>query len=109
MQPFLTQGDYTNSRYLATADSYDVRPYENYAASDHDFSYGSMNLNLVYRWEYRPGSTLFLVWTHSKIRDENRADNGQDGNWDNQFAAAFPFETEPGNTVMAKFSYWFSI
>ena len=34
--------------------------------SDYDFSYGSVNLNLVYRWQYRPGSTLYMVWTHSR-------------------------------------------
>jgi hypothetical protein len=28
-----------------------------------DFSYRSLRGNAVLRWEYRPGSTLFLVWT----------------------------------------------
>ena len=30
-----------------------------------DFSYRSLRGNAVLRWEYRPGSTLFLVWTTS--------------------------------------------
>jgi len=30
-----------------------------------DFSYRSLRGNAVVRWEYRPGSTLFLVWTTS--------------------------------------------
>ena len=30
-----------------------------------DFSYRSLRGNAVLRWEYRPGSTLFLVWTQS--------------------------------------------
>ena len=30
-----------------------------------DFGYRSLRGNAVLRWEYRPGSTLFLVWTQS--------------------------------------------
>jgi hypothetical protein len=29
--------------------------------------------------------------------------------WDNGFDAGHPFRTEPGNTLLAKISYWFSI
>jgi hypothetical protein len=32
---------------------------------DPDFSARSLRGNAVLRWEYRPGSTLFLVWTNS--------------------------------------------
>lgn len=32
----------------------------------HDFAFSSFQTNTVLRWEYRPGSTLFLVWTHSR-------------------------------------------
>lgn len=31
--------------------------------SNPDFSYAQFRSNLVYRWEYRPGSELFLVWS----------------------------------------------
>ncbi|WP_350284733.1 DUF5916 domain-containing protein [uncultured Croceitalea sp.] len=30
-----------------------------------DFSFAQFRSNLVYRWEYRPGSELFLVWSQS--------------------------------------------
>jgi len=109
LQPFLTRGVYTNAKYLATADSYDVRSYPNYAVSDHDFNFGAVNLNLVYRWEYQPGSTLFLVWTHSKLRDQTRQGADDPDRWQNDFDAGFPFGVEPGNTLLAKFTYWFSI
>ncbi len=109
VQPFLTSGDYTNPRYLATADSYDLREYTDFAAGDHDFNFGAVNLNLVYRWEYRPGSTVFLVWTHSKQRYESRATAGEPDRWGNDFNAGFPFGVEPGNTFLLKFNYWFSI
>ncbi len=31
-----------------------------------DFRYRSLRSNLVIRWEYLPGSTLFLVWNHGQ-------------------------------------------
>jgi hypothetical protein len=31
-----------------------------------EFNVRDVNLNAVLRWEYRPGSTLFLVWTHER-------------------------------------------
>ena len=31
-----------------------------------DFSRRSMDMNLVFRWEFRPGSTLFVVWSQAR-------------------------------------------
>ena len=86
-----------------------MRDYPDFVAEDFDFNFGALNLNLVYRWEYRPGSTIYLVWTHSKMRYEER--NGSTGTpeWSNDFNPGFPFGVEPGNTIMAKISYWFRI
>ena len=33
------------------------------------FSYRTWNLNLITRWEFRPGSTFFLVYTHGASTD----------------------------------------
>jgi hypothetical protein len=113
LQPFLTRGNYANAKWLATPDSYDLRHYDT-DPSQFDFEYGAVNLNLVYRWEYRPGSTLYLVWTHNKGQYQERGgpENphwDRDPLWDNGFDSGYPFRTEPGNTFMAKISYWFSI
>jgi len=108
LQPFLTYGDYRDASWLASPASYHLRPYGD-DASRYDFAYGAVNLNVVYRWEYRPGSTLFLVWTHTKNRYEERATSADPAGWSHDFNATFPFRTEPGNTLLAKFSYWFSI
>ena len=45
-----------------------------------DFSYRSLRGSAVLRWEYRPGSTLFLVWTQSCWASEGSAvfDAGRD-------------------------------
>jgi len=108
LQPFLTNGSYSHAKWLATPNSYDLRPYD-IPVSNFDFNYGAVNLNLVFRWEYRSGSTLFLVWTHSKERYEERGSSVTQMDWKNGFDAGFPFRAEPGNTFLAKLSYWFSI
>ena len=33
-----------------------------YSFNDRDFNVRSLIGNIVLRWEYRPGSTVFLVW-----------------------------------------------
>ncbi len=108
MQPFLTRGRYTDARWLATPDSYDLRPYA-LDPGQYDFNYGAFNLNLVYRWEYRPGSTVFVVWSHNQERYDWRGGSSDPQAWSNAFDAGFPFGTEPGNTLLVKISSWFSI
>ncbi|MBE0566418.1 MAG: carbohydrate binding family 9 domain-containing protein [Krumholzibacteria bacterium] len=107
-QPFLTHGDYSDPRWLATPDSYDLRPYA-LDATNYDFVFGAVNLNVVYRWEYRPGSTVYLVWTHAKQRYESGFDQPDAAAWDNGGDPGYPFGTEPENTLLVKLSYWFSI
>jgi hypothetical protein len=107
-QPYATTGDYTDPLWLAEVDSYDLRPYS-MDASQRDFQYTSINLNLVYRYEYRPGSTIYLVWAHGKSRYDQRSGAANPHSWDNRMDFSDPFKTEPENTFMAKVSYWFSI
>jgi hypothetical protein len=59
-QPFVAVGDYSDFRRLARPSSFDFEPVE--IAFDPDFNRKSLRGNAVLRWEYRPGSTLFLVW-----------------------------------------------
>lgn len=107
-QPFLTHGDYSDPRWLAAPDSYDLRPYALDAAA-YDFEFGAVNLNVVYRWEYRPGSTVYLVWTHAKQRYEDGFGQADAKAWENGGDIGYPFGTEPENSFLAKISWWFSI
>ena len=34
-----------------------------------DYAFGELRANAVMRWEYRPGSTLFLVWSQGRTID----------------------------------------
>ena len=64
VQPFLAVGTYKNFKELASPSSYLFTPY---SALDYnpDFRRRSLQSNVVLRWEYRPGSTLFLVWSQA--------------------------------------------
>jgi len=65
-QPFVATGDYRDIRSLARPRCFGYLAYADSAALGNlDFSYRSLRGNAVLRWEYRPGSTLFLVWTTS--------------------------------------------
>ncbi|PYP80980.1 MAG: hypothetical protein DMD35_02800 [Gemmatimonadetes bacterium] len=103
-EPFVTAGHFTDVRELAAprAKSYDARfrPYAG-QAPDADFNEKSFHSSVVARWEYRPGSTLFVVWTQG--RDQSDRDVGSfDASRDyrNLFAA------RPENVVLIKAAYW---
>jgi hypothetical protein len=112
LQPFLTVGNYANLRELARPDSYDLQSFNGFEVTDEDFSYGAVNLNLVYRWEYRPGSTIFLVWTNERSNYDQRSFHGAPGvgnGFDNGFSTDPMFKNEATNTFLVKASYWFSL
>ena len=51
----------------ATVHVSDLRPFAGTLATNPDFQQGLLNLNVVLRWEYRLGSTLFLVYSRSQV------------------------------------------
>jgi hypothetical protein len=55
----------------------------------------------VFRWEYRPGSTLFVVWTQGRHGfaglEGTRAFGGDFGDL---------FALRPENSFLVKVSYW---
>ncbi|MCK5168662.1 MAG: hypothetical protein KAQ75_02185, partial [Bacteroidales bacterium] len=80
--PFITAVDYSDPKYIinpnadkfedrySTDMSFTTEDYEN----DYDFNFRQFRSNLVVRWEYRPGSLLYLVWTQSKTGDVETGD-----------------------------------
>ena len=46
----------------------DLRPLDGFPKR-RDFSFSSVTANAVFRWEYRPGSTLFVVWSQGRDAD----------------------------------------
>ncbi len=111
LQPFITTGEYARVRELAAPDSYDLIPYdeEGYTASQNDFTFSSVNLNAVWRWQYRPGSTLFLVWTHARQTYDERNFHDNPSHFEAGLQPNVLFLNEPENVFMAKVTYWFSL
>jgi len=101
MQPFVAAGDYTNIRRLARPRSFAFEPVT--IDSDPDFNRTSVRGNVVLRWEYIRGSTLFVVWDLSQEEDDSRLGNFQPGR-DLRSAFAAPAR----QVVMVKIAYWFN-
>ena len=103
-EPFVTAGHFTDVRELAAprARSYDAR-FRAYAGTppDADFNEKSFHSSVVARWEYRPGSTLFVVWTQG--RDQSDRDVG---NFDASRDYRNLFAARPDNVFLIKAAYW---
>jgi hypothetical protein len=124
-QPFLASGHYTSFKEFAkvksgkmnfygkdngstiatTADGYRVDPDGTGAASafefgNPDFNVRSLRGTAVMRWEYRPGSTLFFVWTQQR--------DGFDTFGDFEFSRdrSALFRDRPTNVFQVKATYW---
>ena len=46
---------------------------QSFVIGDRDFNVLSFRSNLVLRWEWRPGSTLFVVWQQDRSGDATRS------------------------------------
>jgi hypothetical protein len=85
-------------------------PATTFGMSDRDFSYRSLIGNAVLRWEWRPGSTVFLVWQQSRINSLNGDGvNGTDpwiGSFDVGRDMSDMFATPADNIFVIKVNYW---
>jgi hypothetical protein len=107
-QPFISKGTYANIRQLSAtprAAGYDDRyaAFGDTAVTNHPggFNYKAFQSNVVLRWEYRPGSTLFLVWNEGR---QGATSYSGDGNYQNDVRDLF--RLHPANTFLVKWSYW---
>lgn len=66
-QLFLARGKYENFKILQDRDN--LAGFRSYPKRD-EFSLNSFHSNMVLRWEYRPGSTVFLVWSHGRNAED---------------------------------------
>lgn len=102
MQPFVAVGDYKNFKELARPSSYEFTPYSKLNFSP-NFSSRSLRSNLVLRWEYRPGSTLFAVWS------QNRSDSFDEPAFRPWASVRQSFADEGQNIFLVKLNYWLGI
>ncbi len=101
LQPFVAVGDYTDLRRLVRAKSFDFEA----ATIDFnpDFNSKSLRSNVVFRWEYQRGSTLYLVWN---VSNSDRARPGE-------FAPVRDLRAGFGaagtQVLMVKLNYWLGL
>jgi hypothetical protein len=133
LQPFLSSGDYRGLKELAGPRSFDFLEYgkdagtierqadgryridpvgngaRTFFVTDRDFNFRSLIANSVLRWEWRPGSTLFLVWQQGR---SERLTSGAGlpestyGRFDFSRDGGRLFRIPPENTFMIKVNYW---
>jgi len=129
-QPLISTGDYKDFKEFARAGTFDFNKYgtggstidlidgeyyhvdpdgpgvdaaQTYDFENPDFNYKSLRVNAVFRWEYRPGSTLYVVWTQFKENDIGP------GDLDLSRDAESLFDTAPDNIFLVKLTYWLNI
>jgi Domain of unknown function (DUF5916)/Carbohydrate family 9 binding domain-like len=78
-------------------------PAPRFVIVDPTFTLRSLRGNAVLRWEYRPGSTVFLVWTREGATDQPRGaiDFGNDVN--------ALFQGPSRNIFLLKVNYWLGL
>jgi hypothetical protein len=124
-QPLSSHGDYGRYKELRKAGSYSFDEYpadrilhadgeyeidpdgagpaSSFGFDNPDFNFKSLRGNAVLRWEYRPGSTLYLVWTQNR--------------WDDRYEEPYSFresmnqlaDAKADNILMVKATYWWSL
>jgi hypothetical protein len=70
-----------------------------------DFNFQEFRSNFVLRWEYKAGSTVYLVWSHQRSENEILYDTTA------SIGDSFKGITgiKPENLFMVKLSYWLSL
>jgi hypothetical protein len=121
LQPFIAVGAYDGIKELSRPRSFEFTEYGGGAStiarkdgqyvidpgdggapitlSDPDFNYKSLRGTVVFRWEYRLGSTLYLVWT------QNRADYQDPGDLSLGRDFGHMLRAPGDNIFMLKFTY----
>jgi len=92
--------DYQNYRYYRGGNNYSDHIH-NYS---YDYNYSALNSTLLVRWEYLPGSTLYLVWTRARPEfDPSVNDLDLSRDLDRLFSSG------SRNLFLIKASYWMNI
>ncbi len=76
---------------------------EDYGFDKPDFNVQEFLSNLVLRWEFKPGSLLYIVWSQNRSAFNNMRD------FSLQEDMSDLFDTHPTNVFLVKMNYWFSL
>jgi hypothetical protein len=125
MQPLVSVGHYTGFKQFATPRTFAFTPLDSSPGSltydpveqrytavpadggapftfdDPDFNFKSLRLNAIFRWEWRPGSAIYVVWT------EQRQDDAYPGQFQLGRDLGSTFSAPANDVLMFKLAYWF--
>jgi len=138
VQPLLSSGDYGGLKELERPRTFDFLRYGDdvgtiarqsdgtylvdpdgaggagsFTVPDRDFNVHSLLGNAVLRWEWSPGSTLYLVWQQSRFARLAASDYDVQGaapigDFDFRHDSAELFRIRPDNIFLVKVNYWLS-
>jgi Domain of unknown function (DUF5916) len=133
LQPLIASGDYTRPKELAASSTRDFNVYgedngstiehrpdldpdrpwlitpdgsnpdNQFDLADNDFSFKSLKVNVVLRWEYGAGSTFFFVWT------QDRANFDDPGSFNISRDTQSLLDAPGEDIFMVKISQYFSL
>ncbi|MCK5059464.1 MAG: carbohydrate binding family 9 domain-containing protein [Candidatus Aminicenantes bacterium] len=127
IQPYIAVGDYFGFKELSAPNTFDFNffdrgqadisyrdgtyqadpdgpgPAAPFSFANPDFNYKSLRGTVVLRWEYRPGSTFYFVWT------QNRADYNHPGELSFGRDIGDLFAAPGDNIFLLKFTYRFRL
>ena len=107
-QLFVARGRYDNFSILTDPDN--MVAFGEYPKR-RDFNYKNLHSNFVTRWEYRPGSAIYFVWSHSRSRDDelNPLAPWGESLYEQSVGSQISdvFKVFPGNSLMVKIDYAF--
>ena len=98
LQPVVAAGDYHDFKSLARPRSDDYTPYA--YGGNPDFNFRSLRGSAVVRWEFRPGSALYVVW------NENRADSEPFGDFRVRRDISALRNAQSRDVLLIKVAYW---
>jgi hypothetical protein len=104
-QPFISAGAYSNFKEVvkprAATFGGQFAPYA--YGGEPDFNYRSFRMTNVVRWEYKPGSALYIVW--QQVREDTASIGAFRYRQDLNDLFALPAT----NVFLVKFSYWLNL
>jgi hypothetical protein len=125
LEPFASSGRFHDFGELPAPGSYELRYYgtdgttistpdaegrrevtdgaSSFTISNSDFNVRSFRSNMVVRWEWRPGSTLFLVW------QQNRSESEASGGHVRPRAVWDALSARGSNFFAVKMNYWLPV
>ena len=106
LQPYLAVGDFENFKALVAPKTYEFSLFD--LGENRDFHRRSLRGNAVLRWEFQPGSTLFVVWSQNR---NGKRDRPAAEDLDNRAVSSIldTFSDAGSNIFLVKLNYWLGI